>query len=224
MPETVPHDRPEVWLNCATSADGRLAFAGGRRAELSGPEDLARVQGLRAESDGILVGVGTVLLDDPSLRVHWELLGRPPGPSPTRIVLDSHGRTPLTARVVQPTQPTLIATAEGTARPWPPTVSVVSFGRPQVDIARLLEHLHRQKMRRLLVEGGAGVLASFVRGGWFDRLTVYVAPMIIGGRTAPTMVAGEETSGPDSVVRLERVSAEPLGAGTLLTYRKASRG
>ena len=81
--------RPAVWINCAASADGRLAYAGGRQAPLSSPEDLRRVQQLRANADAILVGVGTVAKDDPSLRVHWDLLGLPEGKSPTRIVVDS---------------------------------------------------------------------------------------------------------------------------------------
>ncbi len=108
-------------LNCAVSMDGRLALAGGARARLSSEEDLRRVQQLRAAVDAIVVGVGTVLLDDPSLRVHWELLGRPPGRNPTRVVLDSRGRTPAGARILDETAPTVVAVGEANRRGSRPT-------------------------------------------------------------------------------------------------------
>ncbi|EQD29124.1 2,5-diamino-6-hydroxy-4-(5-phosphoribosylamino)pyrimidine 1-reductase, partial [mine drainage metagenome] len=105
--------RPFVWLNAAMSLDGRLAYAEGRRALLSGPEDLRRVQDLRRSLDAILVGSGTVLADDPSLRVHWERVVEDPplrGAQPTRVVLDARGRLPSGARVLDGSLPTLVFT------------------------------------------------------------------------------------------------------------------
>jgi 2,5-diamino-6-(ribosylamino)-4(3H)-pyrimidinone 5'-phosphate reductase len=215
--------RPFVWANCAVSLDGRLAYAGGRRARLSGPEDLKRVQEIRAGSQAILVGIGTIVADDPSLRVHWELLGRAPGPSPLRVVLDSRGRLESSARVLDGSQPTLIATAAGVTRRFPAGVEHFAAGEGRVDLDRLLEELARRGVRQLMVEGGGGVLASFLRGSLVDRLTVFVAPVVIGGTTAPSMVGGPDAAGAAKAVSLERQEARPIDGGWLLTYVPAGR-
>jgi 2,5-diamino-6-(ribosylamino)-4(3H)-pyrimidinone 5'-phosphate reductase len=219
VPEPPPHAvRPAVWVNCAASADGRLAFAGGRRARLSSPEDLRRVQQLRANADAILVGVGTVVKDDPSLRVHWDLLGVPEGKSPTRIVVDSSGRTPEGARVLDGTVPTLVATSERSQRTFPPHVRTVVAGRAKVDLPLLFVRLHDLGIRRLMVEGGAEILSSVVRDGLFDRLTVYYAPVVVGGATAPPVVGGPDPDRPEATVRLRLVALDRLGDGYVVTY------
>jgi 2,5-diamino-6-(ribosylamino)-4(3H)-pyrimidinone 5'-phosphate reductase len=213
-----PGRRPIVWANCAVSLDGRLAYAGGRRANLSGPKDLARVQQLRRDSDGVVVGVGTVVADDPSLRVHDEMLLGPPGKSPWRIILDSNGRTPPTARVLDGSLPTIVATSATSSRVWPDHVRVLRSGSNHVDLGHLLTQLFDLGLRTVLVEGGAKVLASLLRAGLFDRLTVYVAPVLIGGTTAPSLIMGDECYGPEGVVGLSRVSVEGLDDGALHTY------
>lgn len=210
--------RPSIWVNCAASLDGRLAFAGGKRAHLSGPEDLERVQRLRASSDAILVGVGTVVKDDPSLRVHWELLGQPPGKNPTRVVVDASGRTPTQARVLDGSTPTIIATSERSTREFPPHVRTVVAGTLRVDLGRLFSILYDLGIRKLMVEGGAEILSSVLRAGLFDHFSVYYAPTVIGGATAPPVVSGPDTPGPDQAVPLELVGLERIGSGYLATY------
>jgi 2,5-diamino-6-(ribosylamino)-4(3H)-pyrimidinone 5'-phosphate reductase len=205
-------------VNCAISLDGRLAYAGGARARLSSQEDLVRVQRLRAYSDAILVGVGTVVQDDPSLRVHWELLHEPVGRDPTRVILDSTGRTPESARVLDGSAPTIVATSERSNRQFPPHVHTVVAGRTRVEFSSLLPVLFRLGVRRLMVEGGAEVIASVVRSGLFDRMTVYHAPVVIGGKSAPPMVAGADTAGADGEVRVTLVGVERLGEGFVATY------
>lgn len=218
-----PTRRPTVLVNCAVSLDGRLAYAGGRPAALSGPEDLLRVQRLRAECDAIVVGVGTVVADDPSLRVHWEKLGRSPGRDPWRVVLDPKGRTPPTARFLDGSVPTIVVTTQEATRSWPEGVRVLIAGARHIDLGHLLRQLFDLGMRTILVEGGARVLASVLRGGFFDRLTVYVAPRLIGGTTAPPLMAGEECGGPEGTVPLVRTGAEPLGEGVLLSFVPGER-
>ncbi len=210
--------RPEVWVNYATSEDGRIAYAGGRRARLSSREDLQRVQEMRSVADAILVGVGTVVLDDPSLRVHWELLGRPPGTAPTRVVVDATGRIPEGARVLDGSAPTVIGTSERCTRKFPDHVEVIVAGGEKVDLALLFERLHDRGIRRLMVEGGSEILASVFRGRLFDRCTVYHAPVVIGGRTAPTVAAGPETPSEREAVGLRLVALERLGEGYLATF------
>jgi 2,5-diamino-6-(ribosylamino)-4(3H)-pyrimidinone 5'-phosphate reductase len=210
--------RPHVWVNCAASLDGRIAYAGGARARLSGPEDLARVHRLRAASDAILVGVGTVLKDDPSLRVHWELLETPRSHGPARVIVDSSGRLPERARVLDGSIPTYVATAERNRRVYPSTVQRLVAGRDTVDLAALFRQLHELGIERLMVEGGARILASVARGRLFDRWTIYYAPVIIGGTTAPPVIEGEDAFGPADLVRLRLEGVEPLGEGSLATY------
>jgi len=223
VPEEAPPHRPAVWVNCAASLDGRLAFAGGRRAALSGPEDLARVQRLRANSDAILVGVGTVVADDPSLRVHWELLGETPGRNPTRIVVDASGRTPAAARVLDGTTPTIVATSERSVRVFPPHVTTIVAGGDRVDLARLFGILADRGIRTLMVEGGAEILSSVLRGRLFDRFSIYTAPVIVGGSTAPSVVSGPETHGIDDATGLELLSLERVGPGFVATYAPSGR-
>jgi 2,5-diamino-6-(ribosylamino)-4(3H)-pyrimidinone 5'-phosphate reductase len=217
---SAPNRRPFVQVNCAISLDGRLAFAGGKRAELSGPRDLARVQRLRADLGAVLVGAGTVLMDDPSLRVHWDLLDRPPGPEPLRICLDGRGRLPPTARFLDRSQPTLIATTEQNHRRYPDGVETCVAGPgPEVHLEALLDALAKRPLRGVLVEGGAHVIASFLRAGLVDRLTVYVAPVLIGGATAPSLMAGPESHSSEEWVPLVRESVEPLDDGVLIYLR-----
>ena len=217
-PAEFPARRPVVWVNCAASLDGRLAYAGGGRARLSSREDLVRVQQLRANSDAILIGVGTVLHDDPSLRVHWDLLSEPPGRDPTRVILDSRGRTPDGAKVLDGSAPTIIATSKRSSRTFPPSVHVVVAGRDRVDLRELLAALFGLGIRRLMVEGGAEVIASVLREGLFDRLTIYYAPVVIGGTTAPPIVRGPETRGPAEVRAVELLGVERLGEGYVASY------
>lgn len=217
-PASARRDRPEVWVNCAISLDGRLALAGGARARLSGPEDLVRVHRMRAASDAILVGVGTVLLDDPSLRVDWKLIGRDPGPAPTRVILDSRGRLPETARVLAPGPPTIVAVTEDSPRTYPPSVETIVAGRQRVDLAMLFQALARRGFRRVMVEGGAEVLASTLGSGLFDRFTVYVAPVLIGGEGAPSLVAGAAVTRIDEAYSLTLLSVERLGRGFVATF------
>ncbi|MCW6166898.1 MAG: dihydrofolate reductase family protein [Thermoplasmatales archaeon] len=218
MNDPTPRARPLIWVNCAISIDGRLAFARGTRARLSGPQDLARVQRLRAESDAIVVGSGTVALDDPSLAVHWEAIGRTVGRPPTRIVLDSKGSLPEGARVFDGSSPTLVATLESNRRTYPPYVERLVVGSDRVDLARLWGILYGRGMRRILVEGGARVIASVVASRTFDRLTVYVAPVLIGQETSPPMVAGPAARGFEELARLRLLGVERLDDGYVASY------
>jgi 2,5-diamino-6-(ribosylamino)-4(3H)-pyrimidinone 5'-phosphate reductase len=215
--------RPRVVVNCAASLDGRLAYANGVRARLSGPEDLERVQRLRAASDAILVGSRTVALDDPSLRVHWELVRGPKGRDPLRIVLDSQGRLPPTIRLFDRSQPTLIATTVGARPTLPEGVEHFAAGTGEVDLHGLMAHLVGRGIHQLMVEGGGKVIASFVRARLVDEMTVYYAPVLIGGSTAPTLYAGPETPDAASAVPLTRVGVAALGEGVLVTLRPSDR-
>ncbi|MCI4363419.1 MAG: dihydrofolate reductase family protein [Thermoplasmata archaeon] len=215
--------RPRVLVNCAISLDGKLAYAGGARARLSGPDDLRRVQALRAACGAVLVGAGTVRHDDPSLRVHWELLGAPPGREPLRVILDSHEGIPERSRVLDGSRPTLLATPRDSRGRYPAGVEIWRSPGTRVELAPLLGHLAGKGVERLLVEGGATVLASFFRERLVDELTVYVAPVLIGGASAPSLLAGEECPDEARTIPLERTGVEPMDDGVLLRFRPRPR-
>ncbi|MDD1773338.1 MAG: 2,5-diamino-6-(ribosylamino)-4(3H)-pyrimidinone 5'-phosphate reductase [Methanomassiliicoccales archaeon] len=204
--------RPFVIVNCAMTADGKIAGKSRRQLRISSGEDLERVQSLRASSDAILVGVGTVLADDP----HLTAKGAPAGKTPLRIVLDSNGRTPDEARVLDGIAPTLIATADESSKTWS-GAEVMRCGSGRVDLGILLGELHRRGVRTLLVEGGGEVVWSFFSGGFVDRYCVFVGSMIVGGSASPTPVDGEGFPDDETMV-LKLVEVRKLGSGVLLCY------
>ena len=141
--------RPHVIVNCAMTADGKIAGVSRRQVKISSDEDKERVRDLRASSDAILVGVGTVLADDPHLTVK----GLAKEQNPLRVVLDSHGRTPDSAQVLDVRARTLMATNSSCTRTWK-NAETFRCGDTQVDLHCLLAELGARGVRRLLVEGG----------------------------------------------------------------------
>ncbi|MEM0128786.1 MAG: dihydrofolate reductase family protein [Thermoplasmata archaeon] len=211
-------DRPEVWVNCAASIDGRIAFAGGVRARLSGPEDLRRVHRLRASCDGIVVGAGTVRLDDPSLTVDPERAGGAPARPPTRIVLVGGTPIPATARIFDTAAPTLLVLPEEGGR-VPPHVGRLLVARGPHRVERLWGALAGRGFRRILVEGGARVLASVLRSGTYDTLTVFTAPWILGAEGAPPIAEMPAARSFPEAIPLSRTEVRPIDDGVLTTYR-----
>ncbi len=181
---------------------------------MSNEEDLRRVHALRAGSDAILVGVGTVLMDDPKLTVRREYAK---GRSPLRIVLDSGGRTPRGAQVLDGKAPTLIVTTEDCVRTFP-AAEVFRCGKEEVDLELLLDHLASRGIRTLLVEGGSAVIWSFLHEGLADELKVFVASKALGGKSTPTLAGGEGAAMLAGAVRLAFSRMSAVGDGVLLEY------
>jgi len=219
--------RPRVVVNCAMSADGKIALPGRRPAEISSEEDLLRVHRLRATCDAILVGVGTVLADDPKLHVSPKRVSDPP--TPLKVVLDASGCTPAGAAFLGSPGGSLVATVERSARALRDRLGaraeVVAFGDGDlVDLHRLLAHLAGAGVGTLLVEGGGTVIWSFFESGLVDEYSVYVGPLVIGGEGAPSPADGEGSEDMGGVVRLEMVSFERVGEGVWIRYRVPHRG
>lgn len=206
--------RPYVIINCAASLDGKIALRTREQTRLSSSRDRERVQRLRADCDAVLVGVGTVLSDDPSLLVKPAFIrGRR---QPLRVVLDSRCRTPSGAALLDGRAGTIVFATKGHGRPLG-GAEVIESGEGRVDIASALETLARKGVRRLLVEGGGEVIWSFLSAGLWDELRVFVRSVVIGGR-GPTLADGEGAGSMKDVVRMRMTRATVLEDGILLEY------
>jgi len=205
-------NRPMVHVNCAMSADGKIAGTDRLQVRISSNEDLQRVKKMRTEHDAILVGIGTILYDDPHLTVK----GLEHDQNPIRVVLDSRGRTPDNAKVLDDRAQTIIITASECEKEWP-GVRTIRAGKGRVNLNQALEALWGLGIKNIMVEGGGEVIASFFDNGMVDEYTVFVGNMIIGGRNAPTPADGDGRSG-SSCVRLHLEEYIRLGDGVLLRY------
>ncbi len=186
--------RPRVVLKMALSLDGKIADARGRARWISGAAARRLVHAWRRAADAILVGVGTALADNPSL------LPRPArGHCPFRIVADSRGRLPPTAKIFRgaPVGQTIIATTRrcpvGRRAAWQAAgarVWVLPARREGISMPALLASLGRLGVLQVLCEGGAELAASLIRARRVDEFRFLIAPLLIGGRSAPGAVAG----------------------------------
>jgi GTP cyclohydrolase II len=177
-----PADRPYVVLTYAQTVDGRIATAVGDSASLCGHEERCVSHALRAACDAVMVGVGTVLRDDPQLIVRLV-----PGTSPLRVVLDSTLRMPSTARMLDGDPVTMVLTTDRAAerdrerlRALGAGIRVIPEGPAGVDLPAALRVLRELGVRTLLVEGGARVITALLGGRLVDRLVVRTASKIIG--------------------------------------------
>ncbi|HSJ44668.1 MAG TPA: bifunctional diaminohydroxyphosphoribosylaminopyrimidine deaminase/5-amino-6-(5-phosphoribosylamino)uracil reductase RibD [Euzebyales bacterium] len=208
--------RPFVWLKGAVSLDGRVTAADGSSRWLTGAAARRHAHGLRAQVDAMVVGSGTVLADDPRLTVRlqgWT------GPQPLRVVLDGRARTPVHSHVYDRTAPSLALVAPGAhdqvLRDAGVAVTEVKTGADgRLDPAAVLDVLWERGVRSLCVEGGPTVFTSFVRTGCFDRLVLYMAPLLLGDGGVPLLSGGPATLADAERFGLRRV--EQVGDDVVL--------
>ena len=223
-------NRPFVFINVAMTADGKIDTFQRTGAAISSKRDKERVDKLRAEADAVMVGGRTLLDEDPKLTVKSEALreervkcGLSSNPIKVGVVseakFDSHSKFLYEggARVVIFTTHRTSKEQLGALRSQ--GVEVFVHGGERVDLREMMETLHELGINRLMVEGGATLNFELLRLGLVDEVSAYVAPMVFGGESAPTIAAG---SG------LERSEAIPLklinvekwdDGGVLLTYK-----
>jgi diaminohydroxyphosphoribosylaminopyrimidine deaminase/5-amino-6-(5-phosphoribosylamino)uracil reductase len=213
--------RPHVTLKAAMTLDGKIADVHGGSRWITGEEARAEAHRLRSEADAIVVGHRTVEADDPALTVRREV----PWPrEPLRVVLDTGARTPPTARLITTATPARAVIAAGASAPAPRVAALERAGATvlrcpeaagRVDLRALLAALFEREVRGMLVEGGGEVAAGFLDAGLVDRVAIFVAPMLLGGRAAVPTVAGP---GRDlkQAVRLASLEARRVGADLLI--------
>ena len=208
---------PYVTAKWAMSLDGKIACATGHSQWISGPASRRRVHALRGEVDAVAVGVGTALADDPALTRRDA-----PGGDPLRVVVDSRGRLPLTARLVQEAaRPGGALLATTPAAPADHLAALSARGvevlelpadpEGRVDLRALLSALAGRGVRHLLVEGGGGLLGGLFDADLVDQVEVFLAGSVLGGAAAPTPVAGQGAERVDQAPRLRHLAWEPSG-------------
>ena len=202
----VRRGRPFVTWKVAATLDGRVAATDGTSRWITGPEARADVHRLRSEVDTMLVGVGTVLTDDPWLTVRTQE-GALADRQPLRVVADTAGRTPLTARV-----------RDGAARTWVATAEDVGRGPDgRLDLHALLRELFVRQRRHVLLEGGPRLAGAMWRTGLIDQVVAYVAPALLGAGPAALEDAGIGTI--TDAVRLRLDDITRLGDDVRLALR-----
>jgi diaminohydroxyphosphoribosylaminopyrimidine deaminase/5-amino-6-(5-phosphoribosylamino)uracil reductase len=202
--------RPFITAKFAMSLDGKIATATGESRWITGEAARRHGHTLRHAHDAILVGVNTVLKDDPELSAREGVDRR----QPVRIVLDSKLRTPATARVLGP-QTILAATRAGAVGDAEVVQLPDQGGR--VGLQPLLDELGRRNLLSVLVEGGGETLASFFAAGLVDKVVAYIAPTIIGGRSAPTPVGGAGVEHLVDALRLRDVEVTELDRDIIIS-------
>ena len=210
---SVTENRPWVTLKLAQTLDGKIALPDGASQWITGPEARKDVHRLRRDHDAVLTGIGTVLADDCGLDVR---LVR--GPSPRRIVLDSHLRIPENARVLghaDPDRTILICTDTAPATKIDAlksrgiTVWVLPASPQGINLSALLKEINKQTIQSILVEAGQRVATSFLRAGLVDGLVTYVAPKLFGHGLSPLGDLG--VTHPSEAMELEAVSIKRVG-------------
>lgn len=213
----VRHGRPYVTWKFAATLDGRSAAADGTSQWITSPQARADVHRLRAQADAIVAGIGTVLADDP------HLTARPDQPVTPRlrVVVDSAGRTPQTARVLDTAAPTLVAVADDAVTDLQTDLVRLPRTPSGLDLHALLKELARRRIVSVFLEGGPTLAGSFMREGLIDRVVAYLAPALLGSGRAAMGEAGVSTIADTHRLILQEVS--PIGPDLRVTARPHSK-
>jgi len=210
--------RPYVVLNAAMTLDGKIATVAGDR-RISCDADLDRTHKLRAGVDAVMIGVGTVLADDPSLTVR-----RTRGKNPIKIVIDSEAKTPLSARVLRGPAKTIVATTTRAPKKKIEKLrsggtKLITCGSKKVDLKELLKKLGARGVRKLLLEGGSTLNWGMLEQELVDEVRVAISPRIVGGEAARTLVGGAGFRRVPHGIKLKLQSARRVGTDLLLIYK-----
>ncbi|MDR0980898.1 MAG: 2,5-diamino-6-(ribosylamino)-4(3H)-pyrimidinone 5'-phosphate reductase [Methanocalculaceae archaeon] len=222
--------RPYVIINAAMSADGKISTKEHRQTKISGNQDFARVDRLRANCDAVMVGIGTILADDSSLRLKTpdliaERAAAGKEEQPMRVVIDSQARMPLDGDMFKKgTGRRVIFVAETAPEEriaaLAKKATVIVAGTDKVDLNLVLDKLGEMGVRKLMVEGGATLLWSFTSRKLFDEIRIYVGALIIGGVNAPTFVDGCGFTRAEGFTHLILKNVEKIDDGLLITWLK----
>lgn len=225
--------RPYVIVNVAVSADGKLSTRERRQVKISGKEDFDRVDEMKAGCDAIMVGIGTVLADDPSLTVKStdridERIKNGNSEHPVRIVVDSKGRIPPDAKILHKGSGLRIIAVSDLAPEKNKIIlkqhaNIIQVGEKTVDLKLLLEKLSETGVSRVMVEGGGTLIWGLLSAGLVDELSMFVGNIIIGGKDAPTLADGIGYISESDFPILELLSVSPMEEGVLIHWKVRKR-
>ncbi|MDD3136193.1 MAG: 2,5-diamino-6-(ribosylamino)-4(3H)-pyrimidinone 5'-phosphate reductase [Methanoregula sp.] len=220
--------RPRTVVNVAMSADGKLSTRERRQVKISGKEDFLRVDRLKAECDAVMVGIGTVLADDPSLTVKdagLKELRHSSGMDehPVRVVIDSTARTPPDASVLTKGSGKRVVAVSCRAKQEQiaqlrTRATVIVAGEKEVDLATVMDELGTLGISRVMVEGGGTLIAALFAAGLVDEVYTFVGNIIIGGKDAPTLADGVGCVKESEFTRLALIDAICIEDGILLHW------
>jgi len=214
-------NRPKIIINCAMSLDGKIASPKGKQVRISSEEDMARVYQLRNKVDAVLVGINTVINDDPKLTVKERYVSCLH--QPIRIVLDPKNKTPEHALIVNDKAKTIIIIDENTtiSKAYGENVTVLPFPTDNgvFNLRKLGEKFHDLGISSFLVEGGGTIIWNFITSQLVDELYVYIGSLIIGGKQTPTMAMGIGFEHEQDFIKLQLIETNSIGDGLLLHYQ-----
>jgi 2,5-diamino-6-(ribosylamino)-4(3H)-pyrimidinone 5'-phosphate reductase len=221
--------KPFVFINAAMSADGKIATIARKQKKISGAIDFDRVDELKASSDAVMVGIGTILSDNPSLTVKSaarkeKRLANGLPENPVRIVVDSMARTPTDADILKKGDGRRIIVVSGNAplekvNELSHFAEIITVGGKRADLAKLMAELKARGINHLMVEGGGTLNWGLISEGLVDEIYVFIGNIIFGGSKAPTLVDGDGNK--TEICKLSLISCERLEEGVLMKWKVA---
>ena len=222
--------KPYVILNGAMTLDGKIATKTGN-SEISGPEDLLRVHQIRKDVDAIMVGIGTILTDNPRLTSYRVSSNKED--NPIRIVVDNKARTPLNYKIFNDEAKTIIAVsnicnennnncdieAVSRAKEISKIAEIFYSSKECIDLKELMNYLYNKGIKTLLLEGGSTLNYSMIKENLVDEVRVCIAPMIVGGKDSKTFCDGEGFNLMKDSVKLKLEKSYSLGKDFILEYK-----
>lgn len=232
----------KIILNAATSIDGKIATVNGD-TKISSVLDLKRVHGLRRETDVILVGISTVINDDPLLTIRYGM-NKKGTKNPIRIIIDSKARIPLHSKIVKTAnqiETRLVVTSkapyknlkkleerglkiivldQGTKEDSEDRENKRKDNREKVDLKKLFNQLENEGISNVLVEGGGEINWSIIKDNLFDEMIITISPLIIGGKRAISLVGGEGYKTINESVKMKLSRIQKKSNGEIILYYK----
>jgi diaminohydroxyphosphoribosylaminopyrimidine deaminase / 5-amino-6-(5-phosphoribosylamino)uracil reductase len=216
--------RPWVLFKSAMTLDGKVATRSGDSKWISGETSRRRAHYWRAECDAVAVGIGTALTDDPQLTARIDGVLR----QPRRVVFDSVGRLPVDGQLVRAARQIPLSVVVSRAAPRKATDALVAHGadvvvatgeNEQARVASALDQLGAAGVTSILLEGGPHLAGAFLDAGEIDEIRLFLAPLVLGGRTARDPIEGEGAEQIAEAVRMLDLACEPVGDDLLVSAR-----